>query len=163
MTSRSRAAPSRARRSWSPACSRRSARAGAGRPDGPPPRTRPARRPSASPPEAPEATTRDFPDVLGTAGAEHAPMLIDTSGLDLTALRDAMSGRVSAPGGMAWDGPPQAWNLLADQRPAAVAIPHSTDDVIAVVDFARERGLRVSAQGTGHNANAYHTLAEPSV
>src|SRR3954447_18781965 len=158
MTSRSRAAPSRARRSWSPVCSPRSARAGAGRPAGPPPRTRPARRPSASPPEAPEATTRDFPDVLRPAGAEHAPMLIDTSGLDLTALRDAMSGRVSAPGDIDWEEARQAWNLMADQRPAAVAIPHSADDVLAVIDFARARGLRVTAQGTGHNARAYDTL-----
>src|SRR3954464_11195125 len=160
MTSRSPAAPARARRSGSPACSRRSARAGAGRPAGPPPRTRPARRPSASPPETPEATTRDFPDVLGSAGAEHAPMLIDTSGLDLTALRHAVSGRVSAPGDIDWNEARQAWNLLADQRPAAVATPHSADDVIAVVDFARERGLSVTAQGTGHNANAYDTLAD---
>src|SRR3954447_10380128 len=160
MTSRSRAARSRARRSWSPVCSRRSARAGAGRPAGPPPRTRPARRPSASPPEAPEATTRDFPDVLRPAGAEHARMLIDTSGLDLTALRNAMSSRISAPGDIDWEEARQAWNLLADQRPAAVATPHSADDVIAVVDFARERGLRVTAQGTGHNANAYDTLAD---
>src|SRR3954466_371744 len=87
-------------------------------------------------------------------------MLIDTSGLDLTALRNAMSGRLSAPGEMDWDEARQAWNLLADQRPAAVATPHSADDVIAIVDFARERGLRVTAQGTGHNANAYDTLAD---
>jgi FAD/FMN-containing dehydrogenase len=85
-------------------------------------------------------------------------MLIDTSGLDLTALRDAMSGRVSAPGDIDWEEARQAWNLMADQRPAAVAIPHSADDVIAVVDFARARGLRVTAQGTGHNARAYDTL-----
>src|SRR3954464_11314215 len=115
MTSRSRAAPPRARRPWPAGCSAPRTRAGAGRPAGPPPRTRPTRRPSASPPEAPEATTRDFPDVLGTAGAEPAPMLIDTSGLALPALRDAMSGRVSAPGGIDWDEARQAWNLLADQ------------------------------------------------
>jgi FAD/FMN-containing dehydrogenase len=85
-------------------------------------------------------------------------MLIDTSGLDLSALRGAMSGRVSAPGDIDWDEARQAWSLTADQRPAAVAIPHSADDVIAAVDFARERGLRVTAQGTGHNARAYDTL-----
>ncbi len=70
-----------------------------------------------------------------------------------------MSGRVSAPGDLDWDEARQAWNLAVDQRPAAVAIPHSADDVIAIVDFASERGLRVTAQGTGHNARAYDTLA----
>ena len=37
--------------------------------------------------------------------------------------------------------------------------PHSADDVVAIVEFARERGLLVTAQGTGHNAGAYDTLA----
>ena len=32
-------------------------------------------------------------------------------------------------------------------------------DVVAIVEFARERGLLVTAQGTGHNAGAYDTLA----
>jgi FAD/FMN-containing dehydrogenase len=71
-----------------------------------------------------------------------------------------MSGRVSAPGDIDWDEARQAWNVAVDQRPAAVAIPHSTDDVVAIVDFARERGPRVTAQGTGHNAGAYDTLAD---
>jgi FAD/FMN-containing dehydrogenase len=69
-----------------------------------------------------------------------------------------MEGRVSAPGDPDWDEARQAWNLAVDQRPAAVAIPESTDDVIAVVEFARDRGLLVTAQGTGHNAGAYNTL-----
>ncbi|HSD76737.1 MAG TPA: FAD-binding oxidoreductase, partial [Solirubrobacteraceae bacterium] len=34
----------------------------------------------------------------------------------------------------------------------AVALPESAEDVMAVVRMARERGLRVAAQGTGHNA-----------
>src|SRR3954453_17835304 len=74
-------------------------------------------------------------------------MLIDPSGLDLTALRHAMSGRVSAPGDIDWNEARQAWNLLADQRPAAVAIPHSADDVIAVVAFARERACASPPRG----------------
>jgi FAD/FMN-containing dehydrogenase len=87
-------------------------------------------------------------------------LITDPPGIDLTPLRDRMSGRVSAPGDLDWDEARQAWNVAVDQRPAAVAIPHSADDVIAIVDFARERGLRVTAQGTGHNAGAFDTLAD---
>jgi hypothetical protein len=45
-----------------------------------------------------------------------------------------------------------AWNLAVDQRPAAVGIPRSVDDVVALVRFARENGLRVAPQSTGHQA-----------
>ena len=69
-----------------------------------------------------------------------------------------MEGRVSAPGDPDWDEARQAWNLAVDQRPAAVAIPESVADVVAIVAFARDRGLLVTAQGTGHNADAYDTL-----
>jgi FAD/FMN-containing dehydrogenase len=80
-------------------------------------------------------------------------------GIDPSALRNRIEGRVSAPGDPDWDEARQAWNLAVDQRPAAVAVPTTADDVVAIVGFARERGLLVTAQGTGHNAGAYDTLA----
>jgi FAD/FMN-containing dehydrogenase len=57
-----------------------------------------------------------------------------------------------------WNDARQAWNLAVDQRPAAVAFPESAEDVIAVVALARERGMRVAPQGTGHNAGAIASL-----
>ena len=51
-----------------------------------------------------------------------------------------------------WDEARQAWNLAVDQRPAAVFVPESADDVAEAVDFARRNGLRVALQGTGHGA-----------
>jgi hypothetical protein len=51
-----------------------------------------------------------------------------------------------------WDEARQAWDLAVDQRPAAVAVPESAQDVVEAVGFARDHGLRVAAQGTGHNA-----------
>jgi FAD/FMN-containing dehydrogenase len=72
--------------------------------------------------------------------------------LDVSALRETMAGHVAVPGDRDWDAARQAWNLAVDQRPAAVAEPVSVADVVAVVRFAREAGLRVAAQGTGHNA-----------
>ena len=86
-------------------------------------------------------------------------LITDPPGIDPTQLRDTMEGRVSAPGDPDWDEARQAWNLAVDQRPAAVAIPESVADVVAIVAFARDRGLLVTAQGTGHNAGAYDTLA----
>jgi len=59
-----------------------------------------------------------------------------------------------------WDEARQAWNLAVDQRPAAVVYAESADDVVATVDFARVRGLRVAPQGTGHNAAPLGPLAE---
>jgi FAD/FMN-containing dehydrogenase len=51
-----------------------------------------------------------------------------------------------------YDGARMPWNVAVDQRPAAVAEPRTADDVAAVVRAARASGLRVAAQGTGHNA-----------
>jgi len=51
-----------------------------------------------------------------------------------------------------WDDARKAWNRAVDQQPAAIAVPQTAADVIAAVNYARRRGLRVAAQGTGHNA-----------
>jgi FAD/FMN-containing dehydrogenase len=75
-----------------------------------------------------------------------------TTALDFSQLRQKLMGAVTIPGDEAWDTARQAWNLAVDQRPVAVAEPETVADVVAIVDFARERGLRVAAQGTGHAA-----------
>jgi FAD binding domain-containing protein len=86
-------------------------------------------------------------------------MLMDNAmAVDVQNLRSRMEGAVVAPGDATWDEARGAWNLAVDQRPALVAIPASTADVVAIVDFARERGLRVAPQGTGHNAAAIASL-----
>jgi hypothetical protein len=59
-----------------------------------------------------------------------------------------------------WDEARRAWNLAVDQHPAAVALPETAQDVVAAVDFARRHGLRVAAQGTGHNARPLGSLAD---
>jgi FAD/FMN-containing dehydrogenase len=58
-----------------------------------------------------------------------------------------------------WNEARRAWNLAVDQRPAAVAIPETADEAAAVVRWARARGLRIAAQGTGHGASAMGSLA----
>jgi hypothetical protein len=69
-----------------------------------------------------------------------------------------MRGRVATPSDSDWDEARQAWNLAADQQPPAVAFVESADDVAKVVRFARENGLRLTAQGTGHGAVALGSL-----
>jgi hypothetical protein len=72
---------------------------------------------------------------------------------DFASLAAAITGPVVTPADPDWDSARLAWNLAVDQRPAAVALPECADDVVAVVDFARENGYRVAPQGTGHNAH----------
>jgi UDP-N-acetylenolpyruvoylglucosamine reductase len=71
----------------------------------------------------------------------------------------AHDATILTPGDPGWDDARKAWNLAVDQRPAAVALPTSPQGVAAAIDFARRRGLRVAAQGTGHNAAPLGSLA----
>src|SRR5438552_11318572 len=70
----------------------------------------------------------------------------------IAALRARIAGDFVLPGDPDWDEARRAWNLAADQRPAAVAFPESARDVVEIVAFARTHALRVAPQGTGHNA-----------
>src|SRR3954469_1426430 len=67
-------------------------------------------------------------------------------------LKSRLNGRLIDPSDSEWDQARLAWNLSVDQRPAAVALPESAEDVVAVVQGAGEQGLRVAPQGTGHGA-----------
>jgi hypothetical protein len=64
----------------------------------------------------------------------------------------ALEGKIFFPPDDGFDVTRRAWNLAVDQRPAAVVFPESARDVAAAVQFAAGRGLRIAAQGTGHNA-----------
>jgi FAD binding domain/Berberine and berberine like len=72
----------------------------------------------------------------------------------------ALTGRVALPEHPNWDEARRAWNLAVDQQPAAIVFPESPQDVIAAVELARAFELRVSAQGTGHNAGPLGSLED---
>ena len=57
-----------------------------------------------------------------------------------------------------WDGVGRAWNLTADQRPAAVWIARSVEQVQAALAYAREHGLRVAPQTPSHLGQALPAL-----
>ena len=75
-------------------------------------------------------------------------------------LTSTLPGKVVVPEDVRFDRARRAWNLAIDQRPAAVAFPDSPQDVAAAVLVAREFGLRVAAQGTGHGAGPLGSLED---
>jgi UDP-N-acetylenolpyruvoylglucosamine reductase len=75
-------------------------------------------------------------------------------------LASALEGKIVIPEHAGFDEARRAWNLAIDQRPAAVAFPESPRDVATAILFAREFGLRIAAQGTGHNAGPLGSLED---
>jgi FAD/FMN-containing dehydrogenase len=65
---------------------------------------------------------------------------------------------ISLPGSANYDRDRAAWNLTADQRPAAVCVATSVAHVQAAIAYARVRGLRIAAQATGHFAQGLPPL-----
>jgi FAD/FMN-containing dehydrogenase len=72
----------------------------------------------------------------------------------------SIRGRIATAADSDWDDARTAWNLAADQQPFAVAFVESADDISTVVGFARDNGLRVAPQGTGHGAVPLGSLDE---
>src|SRR6201995_705984 len=62
------------------------------------------------------------------------------------------------PDSEAYDTARQAWNLDVDQRPACVGLARSVEDVQAAVAYARDHGLTVATQSTGHLSQTLPSL-----
>ncbi|WP_438854954.1 FAD-binding oxidoreductase [Agromyces sp. M3QZ16-3] len=71
---------------------------------------------------------------------------------DISTLREA--GTVHLPGDPGFEAATIPWNLAVVQRPAAVAVPRTVDEVSRVVTAATALRLRVAPQSTGHGAAA---------
>lgn len=76
----------------------------------------------------------------------------DPRTFDVEQLRAIHRGPVVTGADEGWDMARAAWNVAVDQRPELVAKPASGDDIVAAVRFARDHGLGVRVQGTGHGA-----------
>ena len=90
-----------------------------------------------------------------THPSERAARLKPPKGLAATSSpAEALRGlcEVHLPGDAGYDPARALWNLAVDQRPAAVAVPRSVDEVVEVVRTAAASGLRVAPQSTGHGA-----------
>ena len=74
--------------------------------------------------------------------------------IDHTRLRELCGGAVLIAGDDGYDPARRPWNLAVSQTPAAVAYPGDAEEVAALVRSAREAGLRIAVQSTGHHAGA---------
>ena len=83
--------------------------------------------------------------------------LLSRASADPAAVRP---GLLAIAGEPAYEEGRVAWNLAVAQHPAAVAFPTDADEVAEVVRHAAARGLRVTAQGTGHNAGPLGDLSD---
>jgi FAD/FMN-containing dehydrogenase len=72
-------------------------------------------------------------------------------------LRAGVEGEVVAPSDAAYDESRKVWNGLIDRYPAAVVRCASTSDVVAAVNFARERGLIIAVRCGAHSTPGYST------
>src|SRR3954466_9671450 len=68
-----------------------------------------------------------------------------------TPLADALNGAVVLPDDPRYDHARSSFNLLVDQRPAALAFPSDAREVANAVARADRLGLRVAPQATAHN------------
>jgi FAD binding domain-containing protein/berberine-like enzyme len=75
-------------------------------------------------------------------------------------LAARLEGELFRPGDDGYLEAATAWNLAVEQRPAAVVVAESAEDVAEAVRAAREAGLRVAPQGSGHGAGAMPDLAD---
>lgn len=66
-------------------------------------------------------------------------------------LRARLRGPLLVPGAAGYDEARSIWNAMIDRRPALIARCLGVADIVACVNFARERGLVLSVKGGGHN------------
>jgi len=77
----------------------------------------------------------------------------------LDGLRSGFTGEIlTAEDGARYDEARAVYNAMFDRRPAVIARPRSTDEVVAALAFARRAGLRVAVRGGGHSVAGYSTV-----
>lgn len=65
-------------------------------------------------------------------------------------LRNQIAGIVLTPNDPDYEQKRRAWDLTLEQHPALILIPQNAEDVAAGVRFARDAGLGIAIQSTGH-------------
>ena len=63
------------------------------------------------------------------------------STIDVRELRTRLRGRIVMAGEPGWEQERAAWNVPAQQRPLALALPATPQDVVQLLDFANTFGL----------------------
>jgi FAD/FMN-containing dehydrogenase len=88
----------------------------------------------------------------GSTGARaRATIVAMLTSASYNRLAETLDGSVVLPNDPRYDEARSSFNLLVDQRPAAVAFPTDARDVAEAVGLAQRLGLRVAPQATAHN------------
>jgi FAD/FMN-containing dehydrogenase len=82
----------------------------------------------------------------------HAPSLAA-----MDALTARLQGDLMRPGDPTYETARAVQNAAVDRRPALIASCADAADVIAAVDFARQRGFSVAVRSGGHSLAGYGT------
>src|SRR5688572_33449785 len=77
---------------------------------------------------------------------------------DVQQLRTSFAGRLLRPFDERYEEIRSIWNGAIRRRPALIASCTGTADVLAMLRFARDRGMKISVRGGGH-AVAGHALS----
>jgi FAD/FMN-containing dehydrogenase len=72
-------------------------------------------------------------------------------------LATALRGDLITPGDPGYDDARAVYNAMIDKHPAAIARCRDAADVVACVNFARDRGLEIAVRGGAHNAAGFGT------
>lgn len=67
-------------------------------------------------------------------------------------FRESLKGELLLPGDAGYDDARTVFNGMIDRKPALIARPLDTEDVVTAVNFGRSHGLLVSVKGGGHSA-----------
>lgn len=84
-------------------------------------------------------------------GASYGDLMAHFSVLD--AARRALHGTLLLPGDESFDDARRPWNLAIEQRPVGVAAPADLSDLRTLVQMARDAGVTIAVQPTGHGAS----------
>jgi FAD/FMN-containing dehydrogenase len=89
-----------------------------------------------------------FAACLGRRGC---PITVRMNDTRVEQFHRRLRGRLLRPGDDGYDGARKVYNAMVDKRPALIARCTDAADVIACVEFARDRDLIVSVRGGGHS------------
>ncbi len=76
---------------------------------------------------------------------------------ELATFAGQFGGELLGPGEDAYEEHRWVWNGMIDRHPALIARCHSTNDVVAGVNFARQQGLLLAVRGGGHSFAGFST------
>lgn len=95
-----------------------------------------------------------------TRVSKEVPVAVTIDGEELSisetaigAVASLLRGELIRPSDLDYDRSRAIWNGMIDRRPALIARCFDSDDVVAAVNFARDKRIRVSVRGGGHGVS----------